>query len=51
MYLEREKGGGRERERERDLPVFLVLFSGENAPALWLEAEFSISLSNGALLK
>ena len=30
---------------------FLVLFSGENAPALWLEAEFSISLSNGALLK
>lgn len=42
---EREKGGGREREREI-YPVFLVVFSGENAPALWLEAEFSVSLSN-----
>ena len=49
-FLEREKGEEREREREI-YPVFLVVFSGENAPALWLEAEFSVSLSNWALLK
>lgn len=46
-YVPLEREGRREGERKKDIyPVFLVLFSGENAPALWLEAEFSVSLSN-----